>query len=68
MKLKILKNYPRVPYGISVHDNKEINAVIKVLKNSTQMGRNTFDFEKKILKVLITFYLPFDDDDACLCV
>jgi hypothetical protein len=26
------------------------------------------DFEKKILKVLITFYLPFDDDDACLCV
>jgi CDP-6-deoxy-D-xylo-4-hexulose-3-dehydrase len=48
MKLKILKNYPRVPYGISVHDNKEINAVIKVLKNSTQMGRNTFDFEKKI--------------------
>jgi CDP-6-deoxy-D-xylo-4-hexulose-3-dehydrase len=48
MKSKIQKNYPRVPYGLSVHDHKEINAVIKVLKTSTQMGKNVVTLEKKI--------------------
>ena len=40
--------YLRVPYGLSVHGNEEIKAVVKVLKNSTQMGKNVFNFEKKI--------------------
>ena len=40
--------YPRVPYGLSVYGSKEINAVIKVLKNSTQMGKNVLNFEKNI--------------------
>ena len=40
--------FVRVPYGLSVHGDDEINAVIKVLKNSTQMGSNVKLFEKKI--------------------
>jgi CDP-4-dehydro-6-deoxyglucose reductase, E1 len=48
MKKNIKKNYPRVPYGLSVHNNKEINAVLKVLKTSTQMGKNVFELEKKV--------------------
>ena len=44
-------NYLRVPYGLSVHGNEEIKAVVKVLKNSTQMGKNVFNFEKKIAKL-----------------
>ena len=48
MKSIFKKNYPRVPYGLSVHDNKEINAVIKVLKTSTQMGKNVSTLEKRV--------------------
>ena len=44
-------NYLRVPYGLSVHGNEEIKAVVKVLKNTTQMGKNVFNFEKKIAKL-----------------
>ena len=40
----------RVPYGQSVHGKEEILAVTNVLKNSTQMGKNVFEFEKKIAK------------------
>lgn len=36
----------RVPYGLSVHGNEEIKAVVKVLKTSTQMGKNVSTFEK----------------------
>tara|TARA_B110000261_G_scaffold76098_1_gene88041 strand:+ start:87 stop:1304 length:1218 start_codon:yes stop_codon:yes gene_type:complete len=43
--------YLRVPYALSVHGNEEIKAVVKVLKNSTQMGKNVFSFEKKIAKL-----------------
>ena len=47
------KNYAniRVPYGLSVHGNDEIKAVVKVLKNSTQMGHNVLNFERKIAKL-----------------
>lgn len=38
----------RVNYGQSIHGNEEINAVVKVLKNSTQLGRNVQIFEKKV--------------------
>ena len=41
----------RVPYGLSVHGNDEIKAVKKVLKSSTQMGKNVSIFEKKISKL-----------------
>lgn len=41
----------RVNYGQTVHGKEEINAVLKVLKNSTQMGAKTKDFELKISKL-----------------
>ena len=47
MKQKITK----IPYGKNVYDNKEINAVIKTLKKSTQMGKSVTSFEQKISKL-----------------
>jgi CDP-6-deoxy-D-xylo-4-hexulose-3-dehydrase len=41
----------RIPYGKNVYDNKEINAVLKTLKKSTQMGESVNTFEKKISKL-----------------
>ena len=46
----------RVPYGLSVHGNEEIKAVTKVLKSSTQMGKNVSTFEKKISKLFSKKY------------
>ena len=43
-----MKKYLRVPYGLSVHGQEEINAVVRVLKSSTQMGKNVQTFEKNI--------------------
>tara|TARA_Y100000590_G_scaffold287825_1_gene324058 strand:+ start:5330 stop:6538 length:1209 start_codon:yes stop_codon:yes gene_type:complete len=40
--------FPRVPYAMTVHDSKEITAVVNTLKTSTQMGVKTKEFEKKI--------------------
>ena len=48
--------YLRVPYGLSVHGNEEIKAVTKVLKSSTQMGKNVSLFEKKISKLFSKKY------------
>ncbi|MFL2890001.1 MAG: DegT/DnrJ/EryC1/StrS family aminotransferase [Pelagibacteraceae bacterium] len=42
------KNKLKIPYGRNVYDNKEIKAVVKTLKNSTQMGYSVNSFEKKI--------------------
>ena len=47
MKNKMTK----IPYGKNVYDNNEINAVIKTLKKSTQMGRSVTSFERKISKL-----------------
>ena len=49
-------NNLRVPYGLSVHGNEEIKAVTKVLKTSTQMGKNVSLFEKKIAKLFSKKY------------
>ena len=46
-----MNDYLRVTYGASVHDEKEINAVTKVLKTSTQMGINIDNFEKEVAKI-----------------
>ncbi|MBO83120.1 MAG: NarL family transcriptional regulator [Actinobacteria bacterium] len=44
-----MKNdFPRVPYGSTVHGEEEIESVIEVLRNSTQMGPKVELFEKKI--------------------
>ena len=46
----------RIPYGLNVYDNKEINAVLKTLKKSTQMGKAVNSFEKKISKLFSKKY------------
>tara|TARA_Y100001970_G_scaffold5981_1_gene6772 strand:+ start:43491 stop:44696 length:1206 start_codon:yes stop_codon:yes gene_type:complete len=38
----------KISYGKNVYDSKEINAVLKTLKASTQMGRSVETFEKRI--------------------
>lgn len=45
-----LKTSIRVPYGYSMHGQKEINAVVKVLKGNTALGENAKKFERKIAK------------------
>ena len=43
-----MKNeYIRVPYGSTVHGPDEIEAVVKVLNTSTQMGLKTKEFESE---------------------
>lgn len=42
----------RIPYGLSVYDELEINAVIKVLsEHRSNMGKETIEFEKGIAKI-----------------
>ena len=50
------KKYIRVPYGLSVHGKEEIKAVNKVLNTTTQMGKNVYEFEKKISKLYAKKY------------
>lgn len=38
----------RVPYGQTVHGEEEIDAVVSVLRSSTQMGKHVFEMENKI--------------------
>ena len=46
----------KISYGKNVYDEKEINAVLKTLKNSTQMGKSVEIFEKKIAKLFSKKY------------
>ena len=41
----------KISYGKNVYNYKEINAVIKTLKNSTQMGKSVKEFEAKIARL-----------------
>jgi CDP-6-deoxy-D-xylo-4-hexulose-3-dehydrase len=41
-------NYIHVPYGKSVHGEEEIEAVVNVLRTSTQMGKNVREMEEKV--------------------
>lgn len=45
------ENYLRVPYGCTVHGEEEINAVVNVLRTSTQMGKNVAEMESQIAKL-----------------
>lgn len=40
--------YPHVPYGKTVHGQEEIDAVVEVLKTSTQMGKNVRALEDTV--------------------
>ena len=46
----------RIPYGLNVYNSQEINAVIKTLRNSTQMGKAVNAFENKISKLFSKKY------------
>ena len=46
----------KISYGKNVYDKKEINAVLKTLKKSTQMGKSVSDFETKISKMFSKKY------------
>ena len=39
--------YKKIYYGKNVYNHKEINAVLKTLKNRTQMSSSVAEFEKK---------------------
>lgn len=45
------KTYPHVPYGQTVHGQEEIDAVVEVLKTSTQMGKNVRELEAKVAQL-----------------
>lgn len=42
------QNFPRVPYGMTVHGEDEIAAVVNVLRTSTQMGKHVAEMENKV--------------------
>ena len=46
-----MSNFLRVPYGSTVHGQEEIEAVVNVLKTSTQMSTHVREFEEKIAKL-----------------
>mgnify|MGYP003951181633 CR=1 FL=1 len=50
------KKLSKISYGKNVYDNKEINAVIKTLKKTTQMGESVSSFEKKVSKIFSKKY------------
>ncbi len=41
----------KVPYGSTVHGQDEIDAVVKVLETSTQMGQNVRSMEEKVAEL-----------------
>ena len=45
-----MKEYIRVPYGQTVHGEEEIEAVVKTLRESTQMGKNVKAMERRVAK------------------
>ena len=45
------QNFIRVPYGCTVHDEKEIDAVVNVLRTSTQMGKHVAAMEQRVAKL-----------------
>ena len=43
-----MEEFIRVPYGSTVHGEEEIDAVINVLKTTTQMSKNVRELESKV--------------------
>ncbi len=41
-------DYIHVPYGRTVHGEEEVEAVVKVLRTSTQMGKNVREMEERV--------------------
>ena len=51
------KHISKISYGKNIYDNREISAVLRTLKNSTQMGTSVKAFENKLSKFFLTFLL-----------
>jgi len=45
------KEMIRVPYGMTVHGEEEIQAVVNVLRTSTQMGKNVREMEERVARL-----------------
>jgi CDP-6-deoxy-D-xylo-4-hexulose-3-dehydrase len=43
-----MSDYPYVPYGTTVHGQEEIDAVVNVLKTTTQMSKHVRELEQKV--------------------
>jgi CDP-6-deoxy-D-xylo-4-hexulose-3-dehydrase len=43
-----MSQYPYVPYGTTVHGQEEIDAVVNVLKTTTQMSKHVRELEEKV--------------------
>jgi CDP-6-deoxy-D-xylo-4-hexulose-3-dehydrase len=48
--------YIPVPYGKTVHGEEEIEAVVKVLRTSTQMGKNVREMEERVASLYAKKY------------
>lgn len=46
--LMVQSDYIHVPYGRTVHGEEEIEAVVNVLRTSTQMGKNVREMEERV--------------------
>ena len=53
-------HYEQISYAKTVYGQEEIDAVVKCLNESTQMGKNAMEFEGKIAKLF--------DKNYCLYV
>ena len=51
-----MDDFIRVPYGSTVHGDEEINAVVEVLKTTTQMSKNVREFEAKVAEKYEHYY------------
>ncbi len=50
------QQYMHVPYGRTVHGEEEIEAVVKVLRTSTQMGYHVREMEQRVAKLFAKRY------------
>ena len=64
--MKKLKH--KITYGKNVYDKREINAVVKTLKKTTQMSKNVSEFENVIDEVReqFTFGIEFSKSTELL--
>ena len=46
--METAQEYMHVPYGKSVHGEDEVEAVVKVLRSSTQMGKHVREMESRV--------------------
>jgi CDP-4-dehydro-6-deoxyglucose reductase, E1 len=45
------QDYIHVPYGKTVHGEEEVEAVVKVLRTSTQMGKHVREMEERVAQL-----------------